>query len=186
MTRKALIVGLLLSLQVTLGNSKAGAQKTPAASTTCQPREGTNACETCHENRCCTERRACETEPACAAFLDCLRNSCATPPCNGKCGTAPATYVARFACQMAKCNVEACGGPVDACTLCASTHCAKEVISCLNHPGCAEYLDCVKACGKKPGCVNGCKQPSADLLAAAKDNAACTKKHCDSACGPAP
>ena len=188
MTRKELIAGLLLTLPVTLGDSMAHAQKPPAprkppvSSAACQPQEGINACETCHENHCCAERRACEADAACAAFLDCLRSSCPTPPCNGHCGLPPPAYVKRFVCQMEQCNTSVCGGPVDACTFCTSTRCAKELLSCLNQPGCDSYTQCTAACGKDSACKARCRQPSSAALAASAARTECTQKECGTVC----
>lgn len=162
--------------------NKPAPRKRAAAVGACQPKPGRSACETCQENDCCRERRACETDPACATFLGCLRNSCATPPCNGKCGAPPPAYVVRFACQMARCNVEACGGPVDDCTLCTSTRCAAATLACLNQPGCAEYSTCVAECALDSACRDQCKNPSAPAIAAADTKATCVQKECWKTC----
>ncbi|HEY2293760.1 MAG TPA: hypothetical protein VGM86_23900, partial [Thermoanaerobaculia bacterium] len=164
MFRRLLFVTLLCG--ATLIASSAAQEKKPAQpasspAAVCQPRPGKNACDTCQENQCCVERRACEADAACAAFLNCLKTSCPNPPCNGHCGLPPPAYVARFVCQMEKCNTAVCGGPLDRCTFCTSTRCAKEVLSCLNQPGCDSYTQCAANCGKDSTCQARCQKPSA-------------------------
>lgn len=148
----------------------------------CQPKPGKNSCEACQETHCCAERRACEADAACAAFLTCLRSSCPTPPCNGLCGAPPPVYVNRFACQSEKCNTAVCGGPVDACAFCTSTRCAKELLTCLNQPGCDSYVQCEAACGKDSTCKARCRKPAAAALAASAARAGCLQKECGNAC----
>jgi hypothetical protein len=152
----------------------------------CQPKPGRNACGTCHEKECCAERRACEADPACAAFSECLRNSCATPPCHGNCGLPPAAFVARFACQMARCNREVCGGPVDDCTLCTTTRCAAATLACVNQPGCDEYSTCVVRCAQDSACQARCKRPTAAAITAAATKAQCVEKECRPICSTQP
>lgn len=191
MRRQLILTAFLCGSTLIAISSSAQEAKKPAAPErgtapgACAPRPGKNACETCHENQCCQERRACEADPACATFLNCLRTSCATPPCNGNCGTPPPQYVARFACQMARCNVEICGGPVDNCTLCMSTRCAAATLTCLNQPPCEEYSTCVARCGQDSACEARCKKPTAAAVSAAEAKAACVQKECRTVCtGP--
>lgn len=185
MLRRLLAVALLCGTSL-IAASAAQETKRPShpasSSAVCQPKPGRNACETCQENQCCAERRACEADAACAAFLNCLRTSCPNPPCNGLCGSPPPAYVKRFRCQMEQCNTAVCGGPVDGCTFCTSTRCAKEVLSCLNQPGCDVYTQCAAACGKDSVCKARCQKPSAAALAASAARAECLQKQCGNAC----
>lgn len=178
------MVRLAVAMAVLLGNlvpaMPAAAQQ--AHSAVCQPREGKNPCESCHEKNCCVERRACENDPACSAFLNCLRTSCPTPPCNTQCGTAPRTYVARFVCQMSKCNEAVCGGPVDACTLCTNTRCAAESLACQGKPGCGDLLGCAAACGQDTACKERCRKTHAGSAAVAEAQTACVRKQCGKEC----
>jgi hypothetical protein len=157
----------------------AGGSGTVAAG--CQPQTGGSPCNTCHEEKCCQARRACDADPACSRFIECL-TSCPSPPCFEKCGKAPETYLARYACQMERCNSPVCGGPVDACTLCMSTRCVKAFVACWGTPACEEYASCVAGCKGNARCGGACKTKYPEGVKAAEEKATCAGKECGSAC----
>jgi hypothetical protein len=174
---------LLPLLPAQAAPAEAGA---PSAATTCRPQPGKNPCEGCHENNCCEQRRACEADAACAAFVECIRSGCPTPPCLGSCGRPPKLYVERYSCQMARCNVSACGGPIDACTLCAATRCTTEVLACQGQPACAEYTFRLENCKGNASCRALCKKPTAEAGRRAEAQASCEMKLCEPQCRATP
>lgn len=140
-----LVVLMGLALVLVLGDTALGEATSSDVDKTCTPRAGRNACESCHEENCCSERRACERDAACTGYLTCLREGCSSPPCHAGCGAAPASYLERFACQMAQCNSEVCGGPVAPCLLCTYTACVESAVACQT-TGCPAYEMCLEAC----------------------------------------
>jgi hypothetical protein len=148
---------------------------TPKPAAACQPHEAANACAACHESNCCTERRACENDSACAAFVTCVKKG-------GQCGTIPQAFVAQFACQMEKCNTTVCGGPVDACSLCAGTACAGPMLACLHQADCGAHESCVAACGKDGACADRCPKITAAARPVWEKKDACLKKLCRDVC----
>jgi hypothetical protein len=152
-----------------------------AAMADCRPQAGTSPCDTCHEEKCCQVRHACEAHPACKRFIACL-TACPSPPCFEKCGKAPETYLARYACQMERCNTPVCGGPVDACSLCMSTRCVKPFLACWGTPECDEYTTCAGGCNGNFACVAVCKTKHAEGVTLADEKQACVAKECGTAC----
>lgn len=156
-----------------------------AAAPACQPSisVGAGDCDICRETNCCAERHACDSDPACAGFLKCLRSSCASPPCFGKCGLPPQAYLDRFICQMAKCNTAVCGGPEDKCTACQSTSCGREFMICQNVEGCSTMAGCAASCRDDAECLEKCKgDRSVEALKASDAAQACYRNKCGQAC----
>jgi hypothetical protein len=152
----------------------------------CQTKAGGSPCETCHEEKCCQVRRACEADPSCSHFLECL-TSCPSPPCFEHCGKAPQTYLARYACQMERCNSPVCGGPVDACTLCMSTRCVTTFVACWGTPACDQYAACAADCRGSSTCAGSCKTKYPAGVRLAEEKTGCARKECGTGCpGGAP
>lgn len=128
----------------------------------CFPPSGEpNECRTCLWSECCDYQLECSAEPACDAFLECLR-SCPTvaeclEPCSQEHPAGRSHFLRLESCGRLRCFSE-CIGP-DACVDCTDRECSALALACFSDDDCLEYYACLTGCGGAPdpvGCQSQC------------------------------